>query len=912
MLRPRALALAVAGVVVLASAPVLLGPAVAAGTPVSGVPLPQLTQQRPSTGVAASSSEWLLMQGGKDYDERDPTARYRVVRRADGVTVRTFDAPQPSSDQRYQLSGDDLVKPVVVDNTHSHVDVTDVATGAAIRTINTDGSYGLVHAEPTWALVGSSQGLRFVHADGSTSPVQGSFSNGLTWVGGGDTTAYVTSQDGDFALDPATGARTALPFTDSAKLFAVTPTTLIGTVEAYPSGVRKQLFRALDRTNLQPAWSVDVPTDYHETAFVPLGAGVAAIYQPDAPDPVYQHLQLRPVDLATGSLQAAAATDVYGYSELLDAEVALVFADTPGGRMSIADGTTVTPYVAPDGELPDQHDMALDLRLSGTTVAASWQERDGVWTTPDDGSGSWSEGYPAAGFAPGDDDKRIWFSGDVVMTMSTSDGVDTYHLQWPGGSRSFTATNALLSHGGTYVERIAGGQTVVENAITGAAVVTYTGTSPRPIDGDEIWSGPSSGVLTGTDLTGATPPTTITTPTGCTNALTTFFQDVRGHWAALTCGYQTVIVDLSKPNSSFVAPAAKVTILGAGYLVTVVAANPGDPLYATVTSLASGETRAYGPVRGSLYPPGVALAPNDDGTPEFVYLDTTYQPRKVDVSWVTGPPPPPTSPHVAIDPTTGEATVSWSWTPDAGAEQAQSFDVVAGDIHLDALAASTRSTSIGVPPAGTRSVQVVVHGPTQTSSAQLDSVDFPGAPAPTSTMGSVSAPVITGTARVGSPLTASPGTWSPADGSYDYQWLANGTAITGATTATYMPTAPVVGTHLTVRVTASKTGHNSASVLSAPTAAVAPGQIANTVLPSIYGTKRVGRILTARPGTWSPGQLTYRYTWLRDGRAIAGAHDRAYKLTRVSRGHRISVRVKAIRTGYTTAVRTSPRTIRVR
>lgn len=908
MMRSRAVALAC--LTALACAPMVVTSAASADTPVQGVLLPQLTQQRPTAGVAAASSQWLLIQGGKDNDENDPTVRFNVVRRSDGATVRTFDAPQPTSAQRYQISGADLIKPVVVDNTHSHVDVSDVETGSAIRTINTDGSYGLVHAEPTWALVGSPQGVEFVHPDGSTTLVQGTFPNGLTWVGGDSVTAYVTTPSGDYAVDVATGVRTSLPFADGAKLFAVTSTTLIATVQAFPGGVQKQLFRALSRSNLAAAWAVDVPTDSHETAFVPYGTGVAAIYQPDSPDPVYEHLRLRPVDLVTGSLGVAVATDVYAYSQLPDAEVALTFADTAGGRMSIADGSTVTPYVAPNGDLPDQHDPALDLGLSGSTVVASWQERDGVWATPYVGSGSWAPSYPAATFAPGDADKRIWIGGEVVMTMSASDSVDTYHLQWPGGSRTFTADNALLSHGGSYVERIAAGSTVVEDAKTGAVVATYPGTLLRPIDGHEIWSGPTSGKLTGTDLTGATAPRTVTSPTGCTNPLVTFFQDVRDNWATLTCSPgQTTIVDLG--DGSFeAAPPAAATILGSGYVVSVVPTVPGGPFQATVTSLTTSDSRVYGPVRGGF--PGVAVAPNDDGTPELVYADPTSQVRKVDLSWITGPPPAPTALGVDIDAASGAATVSWSWSAAAGAEQAQSFDVISGAIHVDGLAASARSTSIGVPPAGTRSVQVVVHGPTQTSTAQLDSVVFPGPPQVTPTISSVSVPTLSGTSRVGSQLVASPGTWSPSASTYAYQWCANGVAIVGATGPTYVPGADVLSKHLTVRVTASKAGYQSATALSAPSAAVGLGQIVNVGLPVILGKKRVGRTLKANVGTWIPGGLTFRYTWLRDGKAIPRAHSRTYKLTRASKHHRISVRVKAVRVGYATAAQTSHRTVRIR
>lgn len=889
-------------------APVMLPAAGADTAPTQGTLLPQLTQVRPSAGVAAASSAWLLIQGGKDYDENDPTVRYNVVRRSDGVTVRTFDVPQPTSDQRYQISGDDLVKPVVVDNTHSHVDISDVATGVAVRTINTDGSYGLVHAEPTWALVGTSQGLQFVHGDGSTALVQGTFPNGATWVGGGSATAYVTAQDGDYALDAATGTRTTLPFSDGAKLFAVTSTTLIGSVQGFPGGVQTQLFRALNRTTLQPTWSVDVPTDYHEDAFVALGTGVAAIYHPDTPYPVYEHLQLRPIDLATGSLQSAVATDVYGYSRLPDQQVALAFADTPGGRISIADGSTVTPY----GDLPDVHDQDLDLGLSGSTVAASWQQRDGVWAMPYDGSGTWSPAYPAATFAPGDGNKAIGFGGNVVMTESTADGVHTYHLQWPTGTRTFTADNALLGHGGTYVERIdnSHGTTAVENVVTGAVVATYSGTSPRPIDGNEIWSGPASGILTGTDLTGATATRTVTSPSGCTNVLTTYFRDVRSHWAALSCGSgTTVIVDLSQSASSFTAPQAMATFLGTGYYVTVRAAVSGDPLEATVTSLTTGESRVYGPVRGALYPPGVALATNDDGTPDFVYADPTYQVRKVDASWITGPPAPVMQ-STAAPTISGTAQVGvplsalpGTWTPDDASYTYQWYS--AGALVCSGAAATYTPTATDLGNA--ISVQVTAARPGYTSASATSSPT--GAVLPgTLVLGQT--PTITGTPRVGVPLTSSSGSTSPA-GSYAYQWLSAGTPIAGATSATYIPSALVRGQPLSVRFTATKAGHTSLVATSAQTSDVLAGLITNTARPSVRGVKKTDHTLTANPGSWTPSGLTVSYHWLRDGHVISGARSRSYKLPQSAKGHRFSVRVTVTRAGYTSASRTSAQTPKI-
>ena len=54
-------------------------------------------------------------------------------------------------------------------------------------------------------------------------------------------------------------------------------------------------------------------------------------------------------------------------------------------------------------------------------------------------------------------------------------------------------------------------------------------------------------------------------------------------------------------------------------------------------------------------------------------------------------------------------------------------------------------------------------------------------------------PTITGTAKVGSVLTAVPGTWGPAPVAFTYQWNASGVAIVGANQSTLTPTAPGSG-----------------------------------------------------------------------------------------------------------------------
>jgi hypothetical protein len=69
------------------------------------------------------------------------------------------------------------------------------------------------------------------------------------------------------------------------------------------------------------------------------------------------------------------------------------------------------------------------------------------------------------------------------------------------------------------------------------------------------------------------------------------------------------------------------------------------------------------------------------------------------------------------------------------------------------------------------------------------------------------APTITGTPKVGSKLTANPGTWSPKNVTFAYQWLSNGDPISGATSSKYTVKSADVGKSLSVRVTATAAGN---------------------------------------------------------------------------------------------------------
>lgn len=68
--------------------------------------------------------------------------------------------------------------------------------------------------------------------------------------------------------------------------------------------------------------------------------------------------------------------------------------------------------------------------------------------------------------------------------------------------------------------------------------------------------------------------------------------------------------------------------------------------------------------------------------------------------------------------------------------------------------------------------------------------------------------------------------------------------------------------------------------------------------PSIAGTAKVKRTLTARVGSWAVRPTGYSYKWLRNGAVISKATRPTYKLAKKDRGKRISVIVTASRAGF--------------
>src|ERR1700722_7514270 len=162
-----------------------------------------------------------------------------------------------------------------------------------------------------------------------------------------------------------------------------------------------------------------------------------------------------------------------------------------------------------------------------------------------------------------------------------------------------------------------------------------------------------------------------------------------------------------------------------------------------------------------------------------------------------------------------------------------------------------------------------------------------------------SAPTVTGTYAVGGSLTTTNGTFSGSGLTDTVQWARTtqqgvpGTAIAGATGASYTLTAADAGDYVYSLVTAANSAGKASGygwttqIIAAAPAVAAP---ALTSAPTVTGTYAVGGSLTTTNGAFSGSGLTDTVQWARTtqqgvpGIAIAGATGASYMLTAADAG----------------------------
>src|SRR5690606_25263484 len=110
-------------------------------------------------------------------------------------------------------------------------------------------------------------------------------------------------------------------------------------------------------------------------------------------------------------------------------------------------------------------------------------------------------------------------------------------------------------------------------------------------------------------------------------------------------------------------------------------------------------------------------------------------------------------------------------------------------------------------------------------------------------------------------------------------------------------------------VTGTLSGYTTVTKASKATKTVAKGTM-KPAAPKISGTMKVGKKLTAKPAAGAG--LKYKYQWYSNGKAIKGATKSTYKIAKVHRGKKITVKVTYSKTGYTSVKKTSKATARIK
>lgn len=92
-----------------------------------------------------------------------------------------------------------------------------------------------------------------------------------------------------------------------------------------------------------------------------------------------------------------------------------------------------------------------------------------------------------------------------------------------------------------------------------------------------------------------------------------------------------------------------------------------------------------------------------------------------------------------------------------------------------------------------------------------DSASGATMPAPVNTAAPAISSSVPSQWKVGNTFTGSTGTWTGEGITYSYQWLKNNVAISGATSATYVPVVGDVGATIKIRITATNGGGSASA-----------------------------------------------------------------------------------------------------
>jgi Concanavalin A-like lectin/glucanases superfamily len=158
----------------------------------------------------------------------------------------------------------------------------------------------------------------------------------------------------------------------------------------------------------------------------------------------------------------------------------------------------------------------------------------------------------------------------------------------------------------------------------------------------------------------------------------------------------------------------------------------------------------------------------------------------------------------------------------------------------------------------------------------------------------LSAPAVSGTAKVGQTLTCSQGAWDNSPTSFTFQWQRDA-AVNVGTGSTYVLVNADDGQSISCIVTATSPG----GIASATSNSVSITRFAptNTATPIVTGNANPFSTLSCSQGTWTDFPTSYAYQWLRDGTAISGATSTTYTAVLADELHAVSCAVTASNSG---------------
>ena len=172
------------------------------------------------------------------------------------------------------------------------------------------------------------------------------------------------------------------------------------------------------------------------------------------------------------------------------------------------------------------------------------------------------------------------------------------------------------------------------------------------------------------------------------------------------------------------------------------------------------------------------------------------------------------------------------------------------------------------------------------------------APVAPGTLQATALPAIQGTPEVGQTLTLSDTTWSPQPSRTTTQWYADGVPVADATGTTLVLGRDLIDKRISARVTGSAKAYRKLTAAAPETAPVLAKAIKVTRSFRVKGRPQSGARLVARAGDVRPSNASAAYTWLRDGKAIAKATNRAYTVRRKDIGRSLSLQVTLTRSQF--------------